>query len=457
MTDRLIRGRILTFIDRPADLKDDGAYRYIEDGAIHVAGGKVKAVGTFGALRANAVAAEIADHRPNLILAGFIDPHLHFPQMQVIGSYGAQLLDWLQTYTFVEEQKFGDADHAARIATAFVDTLIAYGTTTAAAYCSVHRQSVDALFAETTARDMLMIGGKVMMDRNAPPALCDTAATGYDDSKALIGAWHGRGRCRYAITPRFAITSSPAQLEAAGALAREHPDCHIQTHLSENRDEIALAAALYPETRDYFDIYQRHGLAGRKSLFGHCIHLSEREVAAMAETGSVAVFCPTSNLFLGSGLFDWARMQGAAVPVAVATDIGGGTSCSMLKTMDEAYKVAHLRGAKINPLQSFYQMTLGNARALSLDEEIGTIAPGKAADFVVLNAYATPVMALRMETVTALHEELFILQTLGDDRAVEAVYVAGRAMKGGTAATPAAAAQPVNEDFRWTTASRHGR
>ncbi|WP_099867383.1 guanine deaminase [Pararhizobium haloflavum] len=429
MSEILIRGRVLTFNERPAGVEDDAAYRYLEDGAIHVIGGKIKAVGTFEELRLGARAADVVDHRPHLIVPGFIDTHLHFPQMQVVGSYGAQLLDWLNKYTFVEEQKFGDDDHAARIATAFFDELVRNGTTSAVAYCSVHRQSADAFFSEAERRGMLVIGGKVMMDRNAPAPLLDTAQSSYDDTKSLIDSWHGRGRARYAITPRFAITSTPEQMEAAGVLAREHPDCHIQTHLSENRDEIAFAKDLHGWARDYLDVYERYGLLGRKSLFGHSIHLSDREVGAMADSGSVAVFCPTSNLFLGSGLFDWSRMHQADVRVAVATDIGGGTSYSMLRTMDEAYKVAQLQGARINPLESFYQITLGNARALSLDNAIGRIVPGGDADFAVLDAGATPAMRLRMETATTLAEELFVLQTMGDDRAVDEVYVAGRAMK----------------------------
>jgi guanine deaminase len=374
---------------------------------------------------------EIIDHRPHLIMPGFIDTHLHFPQMQVVGSYAGALLEWLNKYTFVEEQKFRDLTHAERIARHFFDELTNHGTTTAVAYCSVHKESAEAYFAESERRNMRMAGGKVMMDRNAPPGLLDTAQSGYDDTKALIEKWHGRGRQVYTISPRFAITSTPGQLEASGALAREHPDCLVQTHLSENHAEIAYACELYPDALDYTDIYARYGLLGPKSLFGHCIHLSDREAGAMAETGSVAVFCPTSNLFLGSGLFDMARLRGADVRVAVATDIGGGTSYSMLRTFDEAYKVLNLQGQRYHPLRSFYQMTLGNARALSMDDKIGTLEVGSEADFVVLDARATSAMALRMETVTTLSEELFLLQTMGDDRAVAQTYVAGVAQKRG--------------------------
>ena len=301
------------------------------------------------------------------------------------GSYGAQLLDWLYNYTFVEEQRFADPEHCARMAAFFLDELIRSGTTTAMVYCTVHPASVDAFFAEAQARSMRMIAGKVMMDRDAPEALMDTAERGYDESKALIERWRGRGRLDYAITPRFAVTSTEAQLDAAGALKREFPDAYVQTHANENKAEIARVAALFPEARSYIDVYARAGLLGPRSVIGHCIHLQESEVAALAESRSVAAFCPTSNLFLGSGLFDEARLSQAGVRIALATDVGGGTSYSMLRTAAEGYKVLQLNGQSWPPLEAFYQMTLGNARALSLDDRIGSIEPGKEADLVALD------------------------------------------------------------------------
>jgi guanine deaminase len=282
-----------------------------------------------------------------------------------------------------------------------------------------------------------MVGGKVMMDCHAPPGLCDTAQSGYDDSKAGIATWHGKGRAHYAITPRFALTSSPAQLEAAEALAREFPDLHIQTHVSENLGEIQRAMELYPNMGDYVGIYERYHLLGPKTLLGHCIHLSHRETEVLCDTGAVAVFCPTSNLFIGSGLFDYDRLHTHGVRIAVATDIGGGTSYSMLRTLDEGYKVMQLRGQRLNPLRSFYHMTLGNARAMGLADRIGTIARGMDADLVVLDARATAHMALRMEAVESLQNELFLLQTAGDDRAVVETYVMGRAMKSSLARSDA--------------------
>ncbi|PWE56916.1 guanine deaminase [Metarhizobium album] len=432
MTMTLLRGRLLSFKRAPESLSDTASYAYIEDGGLLIDDGKIVATGDYTDLKAAAPADAIEiDHRPHLILPGFIDTHLHFPQMQVIGSYAANLLEWLNTYTFPEECRFVESAHTERIAKHFFDELIRHGTTTAVAYCSVHKASADAFFAESLRRNLCMVAGKVMMDRNAPQGLLDTPQMGYDETRQIIAEWHGKGRNHVAITPRFAITSTPAQMEAAQALAREFPDLHIQTHLSENTDEIDYTCSLYPEAIDYTDIYARYGLLGRKTLLGHAIHLSEREADALSDAGSVAVHCPTSNLFLGSGLFPMKKLMRREKPVriAVATDIGGGSSYSMLRTMDEAYKIQQLQGERLNPLESFYLMTRGNAEALALDARIGTLAPGSDADLVVLDAAATPAMALKMEVVKTLAEELFLLQTMGDDRAIAETYVAGKAAK----------------------------
>jgi guanine deaminase len=429
MTDRLLRGRLLTFHRAPADQNDTDAFTYHEDGAILVREGVIAASGTFDAVAPTAPCTDIVDHRPHLMTAGFIDAHIHFPQAQIVASWGAQLLDWLNGYVFPEEARFGDESHAQAIATRFFDVLTEHGTTTAAAFCSVHAASADAYFAEAERRNMRMIGGKVMMDRNAPDTLRDTPQSGYDDTKALIERWHGRGRAGYAISPRFAITSSPQQLEMAGALATEHPDCHIQTHLSENREEIAFAASLYPEASDYLNIYERYGLLGGKMLLGHCIHLEEREVQCLAETGAHPVFCPTSNLFLGSGCFDHARLDKAGIQSAIATDIGAGTSYSMLQTLNEGYKVLQLQSQSLHAMRGFHWMTRGNAEVLGLADRIGTLDEGTEADIVVLDARATPAMALRMDRVETLAEELFVLLVMGDDRAVAQTYIAGEPHK----------------------------
>ncbi|WP_265500364.1 guanine deaminase [Paracoccus beibuensis] len=422
---QLIRGRVLDFFADPAKTQDN--HRFWENGAILVENGRILAVGDHADLSRDGL--EEIDHRPHLILPGFIDPHIHFPQLQVIASWGAQLLDWLNTYTFPAEAQFSDPDHAAHMAGLFLDQLTAHGTTTAVAFCSSHRTSAEALFAAAQARNMAMIAGKVMMDRNAIPAVHDTPQSSYDDSKALIDSWHGQGRQRYAITPRFAITSSPEQLEMAGTLTRENPGCHVQTHLSENRDEIDFTLSLYPQARDYLDIYDHYGLLGQRTLLGHSIHLEPREIARMAETGSRAVFCPTSNLFLGSGLFDADGLRAAGITSGIATDVGGGTSWSMLQTLNEGYKILQLRGQKLHPLAAFHWATRGNAIALGMEAEIGTLAPGSAADLVVLDARATSAMALRAERAESLAEELFVLQIMGDDRAVAQTYVAGKPQK----------------------------
>ncbi len=350
MRETMIRGRLLSFRDAPRE-DDPASYVHVEDGALLIRDGRIVAAGPHAEVAPQAAPdAERIDHRPHLILPGFIDAHIHFPQVQVIGSYGEQLLDWLNAYVFVEEQKYAEPAFAEAMAPRFFDELLRHGTTTASAFCSVHPASVDAYFGEAQRRGMLALGGKVMMDRNAPEGLRDTAQAGYDETKALIETWHGKGRLRYAISPRFAITSTEAQMEAAGALIAERPDLHVQTHLSENRAEIDFTLSLFPFAKDYTDVYARYGFLGPRSLMGHCVHLSDREIGVLAETGAVAVFNPTSNLFLGSGLFDMARMERLGATVAVATDVGAGTSYSMLATMAEAYKILQLQEQKLSPL-----------------------------------------------------------------------------------------------------------
>ncbi len=424
-TVKAIRARLFWFTGDPA-LQGDAAWHYVEDGMVIVKEGVLTHVGEASALLAQLAAdTPIIDHRPHLLMPGFIDTHMHFPQTQVIASHGAQLLDWLNKYTFVEEQRYADPDLCKANATFLLDTLLKHGTTTAVAYGSVHPQSMEAYFSEALRRNMRMIGGKVMMDRNAPAGLLDTPQRGYDESRALIAKWHDKGRLSYAISPRFAITSTEAQLEVSGALVRENPSCYMQTHISENLKEIAFVKELFPSAKDYTDVYDSYGLLGQRSLMGHCIHLSDRERARFAETRSVAVFCPTSNLFIGSGLFDWAKTVEANVRIALATDIGGGTSYSMLQTAAEGYKVLQLQGQSWSPFSAFYAMTMGNAEALDLHDKIGSLRAGYEADFVILNARATPAMEMRMERVSDLMEELFVLITLGDDRAIAATYVAG--------------------------------
>lgn len=423
-----IRGRLLTFLRAPTGAGDTGSYLYLRDGMLIIKGGKVVAIGPSSSLQPTLPSQIPITHYPtDLILPGFIDTHIHFPQTQVIASYGTQLLDWLTRYTFVEEQKYHDPAHCQSKATFFLDELLRNGTTTAVAYASVHPQSVEAFFMESEKRGTCMIAGKVMMDRNAPPGLTDTAESSYEESKALITRWHNKGRQRYAVTPRFAITSTPPQLEAAGRLLKEFPDVYMQTHLSENLNEIRSVLQLFPDAKNYTDVYEQAGLLTPRSIFGHCIHLSEGELQRLADTGSIAAFCPTSNLFIGSGLFNLASAKNAKVKVGLATDVGGGTSYSMLQTAAEAYKVLQLKEQNFPAIMAFYMMTRGNAEAVSMSGEIGGLEVGCFADFVVLDSKATAAMAHRMETIgDSVEEELFVLMTLGDDRAVKATYVQGR-------------------------------
>lgn len=430
MTQNLLRGRLLTFHREPRSGDDSGAYTYLEDAGLLIGDGIIQASGPFETVQAKAPEMPVRDHRPHLMMAGFIDTHIHFPQVQVIASWGAQLLDWLNNYTFPEETRFASEEHSQLMARAFYDQLIANGTTSAVAFCSVHKASADAFFAEATRRRMRMLGGKVLMDRNAPSGLRDTPQSGYDDTKALIADWHRKGRAGYVISPRFAITSTPEQMEMAQALAAEHPDCHVQTHLSENRDEIAYTKELYPQARDYLDVYQSYGLLNDKTLLGHAIHLEPREIDALAEAGAHPVFCPTSNLFLGSGLFDNAGLRARGIANGIGTDVGAGTSYSMLQTLSEGYKVLQLQGQALHPFQAFHWATRGNACVLGLEDKIGTLDPGSEADIVVLNAQATDAMSLRMARVGSLAEELFVLQIMGDDRAIHSVYVSGKQVKG---------------------------
>jgi guanine deaminase len=427
-TPTALRGTLVWCEDDPFLVGGVKAFRYQRDGLVIVHDGKIVAAGGYDALKAylpeNAV---VADHRDCLIAPGFVDTHIHFVQTGIIGAQGRQLLDWLDRYTYPAEEAFADEQFARATARVFCDELLRNGTTTALVFCSVHPQSVDALFEEAAQRNLLIIAGKVLMDRNAPAALLDTAQTGYDQSKALIGKWHGRGRLRYAVTPRFAGTSTPEQLKLAGTLRAEHPDMHMQTHIAESEREVAWIRELFPERLDYFDTYAHFGLTGRRAVLAHGVHLDELELCRCHETGTAIAHCPTSNTFLGSGLFRVRNARDAERPVEVGlgTDIGAGTSFSLLATMGEAYKVSQLADAPIDAVEAFYLATLGGARALDLDKQIGSLAPGRDADLVVLDPAATPLMAFRCKRAQSVKEMLAILMTLGDDRAVKATYTAG--------------------------------
>ncbi|HSC66658.1 MAG TPA: guanine deaminase [Cellvibrio sp.] len=420
------RAQILHFTAAPDPLTGAGI-EYFKDGVLLVEQGRVKAVGSAEDIARQGWDLRQCDHFPeHLLMPGFIDSHIHYPQTSVIASYGEQLLDWLNNFTFPTELQFSDPEFAALAAQEFLKFLLQNGTTTAMVYTTVFAQSTHAFFAAAEKMNLRMIAGKVMMDRNAPAGLLDTSASSDVECRELINAWHNTRRLQYALTPRFAPTSSPEQLAVTGQLYRDYPGLYLQTHLSENQQEIAWIKTLYPAARDYLDVYDHYGLLGPRSVFGHGIHLSDGEVARLAQTQSGIAFCPTSNLFLGSGLLNMARLEDAGIPVSLATDVGGGTSFSQLRTLAEAYKVLQLQGQNLHPLKGFYMATLGNARALQLDNCIGNFESGKEADFILINLGATPLQALRQSTAVDISEKLFALMTLGDEHNIARAYIMGK-------------------------------
>ena len=423
-----IRGRFLDIQNTVSKASDiDQAVRYIEDGLLISHEGKISWFGTWEEGQSQLNADMNVQHYPDqLIVPGFIDTHIHFPQTEMIGAYGEQLLEWLNTYTFPTEIQFEDKAYADKIAQFFVNELLKNGTTTALVFCTVHPQSVDALFEVAEQHQMRLIAGKVMMDRHAPEALCDTAESAYADSKALIEKWHGKGRNLYAITPRFAPTSTPEQLSAAGKLKAEFPDVYVHTHLSENKNEIAWVKDLFPEQKGYLDVYHHYGLTGSRSVFAHCVHLENEEWDCMHQTNSAIAFCPTSNLFLGSGLFPLKKTWEKQVKVGLGTDVGAGTSFNQLQTLNEAYKVQQLQGDKLSAFEALYHATIGGAKALDLDEKLGNFNIGKEADFVVLDLKPTAIQALRQERAKGIDDAFFALMTMGDDRNIHSTYVFGQ-------------------------------
>ena len=370
----------------------------------------------------------------SLIMPGFIDTHVHYPQYRVIASYGTSLLDWLNTYTFVEEQKFSDLDYATTVAELFLDELIKNGTTTAMTFCSSYKQSVDVFFTAAEKRKLRMIAGKVMMDRNAPEGLCDSPQNSYIDSKSLIDKWHNKARLSYAVTPRFAPTSTSDQLKQAAKLLKEYPNTSdtkgvlLQTHLNENDEEIEWVKELYPESKNYFDVYDSHDLAGINSVFGHCIHNTDEEYRAMADSGSKVVLCPRSNLFLGSGLFEIDKLEDFEIEMALASDVGGGDSFSMFQVMNEAYKICRLNDYNLDPVKAFYLTTLAAAKVLNMDDSIGNFEVNKEADFIVLDLSATKLITEKLKVAKDINDILFSLMTLGDDRLIKEVYILGQAI-----------------------------
>jgi len=427
MTDQtLLTGQILAFDRTPFDGDPAHAARLHE--ALVIEGGHIAAIGPAAALHAAYPQARRHDMGAHLITAGFVDAHVHYPQTAMIASWGKRLIDWLNTYTFPEEMRFADPAYAAEIAGRYLDLTLAHGTTTTVSYCTIHPASVTAFFEAAQARGLRAVAGKTCMDRNAPEGLRDTAQSAYDDSRALLDRWHGVDRLSYAITPRFSPTSSPEQLDALGSLWTEHPDCLMQTHLSEQTDEIEWVRSLYPQARDYLDTYEMHGLLGARGLYGHAIHLTPRERDRLREVGAALIHCPTSNTFIGSGLFDMAARVTEGQRVGLATDTGGGSSFSMLRTMAAAYEIGQLTGTALHPAQLLWLGTAGSAQALHMGHLIGTIAPGMEADLVALDLASTPAIAQRAGRAEDIWEALFPTIMMGDDRAISQVWVAGRAV-----------------------------
>lgn len=423
-----VRGTFVDFKGVVSDPKSiESSVRYFEDGLLIVKKGRVEWLGEWAEGAAKVPdGCTVRDYRGKIIVPGFIDIHAHYPQTEMLGAYGEQLLDWLNKYTFPTEGRYSDKSYADEMSDVFLRQLLRNGTTTAMVFCAVFKESAEALFEAAEKRDMRVIAGKVMMDRNAPDYLLDTPKSSYEDSKELIEKWHKRGRLLYAVTPRFAPTSSPEQLKMAQRLMEEHPDVYMQTHLCENKNEIEWVKSLFPKNRNYLDVYDSYGLTGSRSVFAHCIHLTEDEWKCMGATRSVAAFCPTSNLYLGSGLFNKAKANEYGVRVGLATDVGAGTTFNQLETLNEAYKVLQLQGYKFSAFEALYTATLGSAHALSLDGCIGNFDKGKEGDFVVLDPSCTPLRQLRYDNSKNISEKLFILITLGDDRCIYKTYVNGR-------------------------------
>ncbi|WP_370301300.1 guanine deaminase [Pseudooceanicola sp.] len=423
--DIILTGRVLSFTRTPFEGDAAGAAR--TDEAIALSGGRIAALGPLETLRRAFPGAGIRDYGNRLITAGFVDAHAHYPQTAIIASWGKRLIDWLNSYTFPEEMKFADPAYAQEIAARYLDLTAAHGTTTICTYCTIHPASVTAIFAEAEMRGQRLVAGRTCMDRDtAPEGLRDTAQSAYDESRALLETWHNRGRLSYAITPRFSPTSTPDRLAALGSLWAEHPDCLMQTHLSEQTDEIDWVLGLYPQARDYLDTYERFGLLGARGLYGHAIHLEPRERDRLRETGAALIHCPTSNTFIGSGLFDLPGLAGDGQRIGLATDTGGGSSFSMLRTMAAAYEIAQLRGTALHPAQLLWLATAGSAGALHMADRIGNLAPGMEADLVVLDLASTADIAQRSARATDLWEELFPTIMMGDDRAVHATWINGR-------------------------------
>jgi guanine deaminase len=423
---KVYRGELLHFLADHAKVALEDSYQYIEDGLLILKDGLVEQVGSAAELLPTIDdSVEITHYENGLIMPGFIDTHVHYPQTEMIAAYGTQLLEWLNTYTFPVESGFKDPVKAAAVSKVFIEQLLTNGTTTALVFCSVHPESVDALFTEAQKHNMRLIAGKVMMDRNAPDKVLVTSQTSYEQSKQLIQRWHGVDRLHYAVTPRFAPTSTDEQLAAAGRLLAEYDGVYLHTHLAENADEIEWVKRLFPKAKNYLDVYDQASLLGKRSVFAHSLHLCDSECERLAQTDSAIAHCPTSNMFIGSGLFPMQKMQQHGIKIGMGTDVGGGTSFNMLQTLADGYKMQQLNGHNLSPEQSFYLATLCGARALDIDDKIGNFVVGKEADFLLLDPNATDLLRFRTSHCEGWRDLLFVLQTLGDDRVIAQTNVMG--------------------------------
>ena len=424
---KILRGQTLSFTGNPFEGDPASAVAHNASGGVLIEGGVVKAVADAGDLIAQNKGAAVVDYGDNLIMAGFIDAHIHYPQTEMIGAKSQGLVDWLKRHTFPCEERFCEDAIADATAELFLDLCLENGVTTAGVYCTVHPDSASRFFEAAKKRNLRMTAGKVCMDQNAPAALLDTAQSAYDDSKRLIETWHGLDRLHYVITPRFALTSTAAQLEALGALWKEYPDVLMQTHLSETKDEIEKVLAVHPSHKTYFDVYDAFGLAGNGAIFGHCIHLGDAEHKALNESGSSIAHCPTSNAFMGSGHFDIRKTRAAAPnsPLALCSDVGAGTSFSPFASMRAAYEAARHWGNTLHPAEAFYMASLGAATSMRMDDRVGNLAPNMDADLIVIDLKSTPLIAARVQAAEDIYDALFAQMIMADARAIAAVYVAG--------------------------------
>ncbi len=421
------RGECIRFSGNP--FQDQQALEYITDALLIIENGRYTYVGDYHSGKHRLATLKISATKiSGLICPGFVDLHCHYPQIDIIGSYGKQLLDWLNDYTFPAELAFADPTHCQATAKKFISSCLRNGVTTAAVYCTVHPQSAAALFEESLTRNMRMIAGKVLMNRNAPTDLCDTVQSGYDDSEALINRYHQKQRLSYAVTPRFAPTSSNEQLESCGALLQKHPSVYCQTHVAENKDEVAWVAELFPQSSSYLSVYRDFNLLTPKTILGHAIYFNEQDWSLAKEHQITLAHCPSSNLFIGSGLFDMgtAITHQPEITTGLASDIGGGTNLCPLATMNEAYKVSQLQSNSLTAAQCFWLQTTGAAQALSLHDNIGNIEEGLEADFIVLRANDSQDIQQRLASAESIEEKLFVMIMMGDNRLIDATYIMGQ-------------------------------